>query len=888
MKNKISLVLYGFILSICATFLLAYFSCFKVQAINNEQPENYEKTISLNNNAYLNLEGVSDFAVLNDKIYYLKTDGLYTFNETKEERVILLTNPSSLTATKNHLFLLEDNHIKIYNSDLTKVDLQNEFIAKIYEIKDYGDELMLAYENDNKVQITTLVLSDNNLSIKDTNEINLENCEIIDEPGKSKKITIDKNYLYVLQYTSSQNTLTRIEINNRYNYKVIDIDAPLITKMTTNIVNNKNIMFVSSKDSYFRAYSIQDEIENALTVICNNKNYAHTTPTFETGTVTQFTDFEIYNNEIYVLDSNSKCIQKFEYKEGPDDYFFDKSTKKETLFASSGYDLGRFYNVSKIHAQTENEIYISDLGNKRLQIVKNEEISQINNEQNIKFLTTTSNSIGINSNKNIFISSDLGISVFNNNGDLIRISNQYFTDGSNKTTFSKNILFAISYNDDVYAIDTNETSPAITKWNNSTLTFNKILLHSLNPYNISSVKDVALLNNENLVLLIDNTLLFVDTKQDTVKEINLASNVLEISYDYFNNVYLLTDNNEIVKLQNSNNYETENALKYTFKNSNKITHFSIIKSEDKFVAFDEVDSKLIIVKNNDFYDGMNSYTHPEDIYSLNAKTNIEQTAKIKQFGYAYQFPYNTGKSYELNVEDVVIVLNSLDNGYSYVLINENNSLVDCYVKTDNLNIKNYETQEPIEYIAININVKVYKYPTLLKQNNKTFILNNRIPINETIYVICENIDSMEKSEFFAIKYDDDKIGYVNKSDCLAQSEVPITNTIQSNAHIFTAGALKEVSIYNSNLADKYEIDKLPDDYKIIVKNYDKNEEFTLISYYDKDFNLKEGYIETKYIKMNNNSNLLIVSILIISAIVLITCIIVAFYLILKKKNNIEN
>ena len=124
-------------------------------------------------------------------------------------------------------------------------------------------------------------------------------------------------------------------------------------------------------------------------------------------------------------------------------------------------------------------------------------------------------------------------------------------------------------------------------------------------------------------------------------------------------------------------------------------------------------------------------------------------------------------------------------------------------------------------------------------------------------------------------------GYIFSADVVLNTGNHITYLHNENA---------KVKCFDSNKINVYDkdyttiISTLDNEYRIYVKNYDKNSKYTKIIFKDDNLKEVEGYILTEYIKMDKlDSNQIILIAIIAFSIIILIGIIISYIIIKKKK-----
>jgi hypothetical protein len=245
-------------------------------------------------------------------------------------------------------------------------------------------------------------------------------------------------------------------------------------------------------------------------------------------------------------------------------------------------------------------------------------------------------------------------------------------------------------------------------------------------------------------------------------------------------------------------------------------------------------------------------------------------------------PYNLGNCY-LSINKCIGIENCTNqfSDYYRVLFEHNGILKVGFLNKTNAAILNFDTSRKIKVITTNLQVPVYKYPTILKFENQA-IITSYIPINTYVDVTYYSFPvSIDNKQFYCYEKDG-KVGYIFNADIVLDDSTNIVNLNTNNASISAIGEDK-IHIYDE---DKTTIlATLHNETQIYVENYDKKSEYTKVIYKDSDLNTITGYVKTEYIQMDKLDNTRIILICIIILSVIILGVIITSYIIIKKKKQ---
>jgi len=372
-----------------------------------------------------------------------------------------------------------------------------------------------------------------------------------------------------------------------------------------------------------------------------------------------------------------------------------------------------------------------------------------------------------------------------------------------------------------------------------------------------------------------------------------------------NKVYLISSTGEILDsllIENSSNITTDLSCIYVKANNNitllKVVDNKLVTTEqsvidncltntsvmsydinnEKLYTFDNKTQKIIYLNNN-----LNSNQLQFENFNTSNPLNSTSTLlpiKLKNT-LIYENPYYTGKVYnESHTIDKCLGIEKHGEFYR-VLFNYNDTLNCGFIhQNDILQISQLPNKSNIKVLTTNDIVPVYKYPTILKYDNKT-IITGTLPINTKItldYAYPISIDN--KTMYF---YNDGtNIGFIYNADVVLDESKNIENLHSDNASIKLIGK-DETYIYAE---DKTTIlYTLKNDDRIHVTNYDKNSDYTLVYYTTSSLETIEGYVPTKDINVDNLDITKIILICLICVSIVILIIIAISYINIKRNQK---
>lgn len=795
-----------------------------------------------------------------------------------------------------------------YNVNSTTVNILNKTNKELLEINSFNNIIDYKFVSNNQLVIIDyntngsiyfIEINDNTYTTETINGISLTNLVKYDIFSYNNKILIGliksststNNYfeLYEIELIDNQlstpikkDTYTSEQFNNARNLVITDTklfvafnntdsQPRLITRVYgSNTVTTSdtlsNIQLLDYYKSNSNEFLVAFTLENLRLIPVNASETLDTTLT-----EVNISDIEIYNGKIYIAETNKKSIISYTITKDTDNNLNFEEDK--VLIASSNSSLGRFNNVSDIFVQG-NTLYISDTKNNRIQIIKNNIPTQINDLQ----VDTQPHSIQIDTHQNIYFvektsSSTSNVAMYSLN------SEQKYARAENFSTYDPVTLGSvsdttISVNNELYLLDyTNnkllslnlETGlqPKLTfaftltefsqieyiRGTNQLVVLNANILYlidiaKLDTENEPIVDTLAVTNCSNITSGLNSVITLCDNQ---IKQINILESVMQSSSKVLNNATF--------SVLSTLTYDISNKKIYAFNSSTQSINYFDYTVENEALQFSELNSTLL-----------NSTTPPIAITVLNNAIIYDQ-------------PYNLGNQYT-NV-DTCIGIELFNDTYYRVLFKDNKVLKVGFLAKTNAHLTQHNTSSKINVKTTNLNVPIFKYPTLLKYNTQAIIA-DYIPIDTNITISSKLFPvSIDDKLFYAYEFNG-TIGYILSTDIVLNDNSSIVNLYNNNATIQVIGE-EQVYIYAE---DKTTIlATINDEDRINVENYDKHNEYTLVHYKTDDLTTITGYVKTEFIEMDKLDNNKIVLIIVIIVSIIMLVVIIVSYVIIKKKKN---
>ena len=810
-----------------------------------------------------------------------------------------LSSISSISTNNNYIaYTLDNSNIKVFNSETREIIELNGF-NNIYDFKFVDDTNIIVIDytttsltnNIKVVNITTKAIS-----ILDT--ININNLVCSDIYFNQTEILIG-----IIKESSNSNIFELYEIE-----KGSTLSAPQKTDTFTNSILNTSYLLAINHNSLYTIFENSDSnpricrrnygsetftnvdilsnIQKIDTISKDNKDYiiAFTKENLNLIALDnleepihylqdlEISDIEIFNDKIFISESNKKAIISYIISEEEDleGTTVLKLKQESVLLSSANNQLGRFNSVSNIFIQGKT-IVVSDTKNDRIQIIDDNLLSHQIYENDVD---STPHSVLLDSNQNLYFAKKTP----SNNSVIVKYNASIDYDYTNSqpttyTTYDSNTIGLISdmtidNKNNVYVVDyTNNKLLALSSGTGLQLKYNF-------EFTTSENTQIEYLKGENKLVIWNNDILYLfdislfeTTNNPIISTLNI-SNCKSITSNT-NSIIALCDNSIV-------EYEVKNSTIQTgkkllendyFSSLNNITLDIINKQIYGFNSFNQSIVKF------DCLDTSSQFQF-EDITTLTTPSVL--ALQIINNGILYDMPYNLGQPH-YNVNECIGIEQFGD--YYRVLFKFNNQLQTGFIESKNTQINNHNTTDKLNVITTNLNVPIYKYPTILKQNNSAIIM-DYLPINTYITISYNEFPvSIDGKIFYTYEYDG-KIGYIFNADVVLNDGTNIIFLQTNNASIQAIGEDK-IYIYDEDKTTV--LATLTNDDRIYVEDYDKKSDYTKITYKTSNLTTITGYIKTNYIEMDELDNTKIILICIIVASVVILVIIITSYILIKKK-----
>jgi len=845
---------------LAVSFLLTPFSYQNVHAEEINQIETIYPEEILD---YVNLENISSFDICENYIAYTidkNTITIFNIHTKTYENITNFDNIIDIKFTSNKLIVADSSYIRIINLD-NIITIANN-LETLSEISLNSLQAIDIYVTNSKVLIATISNNvfrlyeyTNTLTKTKTNPIKTAMSNYFET---AYLMAINDNTAYIVYKTNEIAGTTGLYVQN------YTINEPII-KDTFRTFANILDTFYYNESEYLITFT--NEILYLLSshgdIICNINIEPQNKTILDHHPILKITDINFFDNKIYVSDCIYKTIQTINIIENSDE---TKLISTEIILCSNSNDKGRFDTVKDIYIQGST-IFTADSENNRIHYIQD--------------------------NKSYFIN-DLEI---NSNPRCVAL------DKYNKLYFIKNneygsILCKYGYQEDKYVKQSEYKSLnssqigyisdiCVTNSNNIYLldyTNNKLLYLSNNglesikdlTFNLSGNSQIEYLKGLDQLVILNNSILYLLNQKGTIIYSILLNNCNEITVD-IDKVYIKQNNTiSLISIENNEFKLSNNSLQINSNiNISNIT-FDIVNR--KIIAFDTYRSCLVSFD-------CKLTSAPFSVPNIESPTPLKSndmilSLSIKNNSLIYDFPYEIGNCYNIDKSIINCIGIGEYRDYYQILFNYNDSLKIGYIPKINTEKVDYN-YNPINVLATNDIVPIYKYPTLLKYNNERLIIKN-VAINTKLTLSYIFPISIDDKSFYMVK-NQDEIGFVFSVDVVLDEKTNIQNLNTENATVKILDDQEFIFLLDENKT--LELIKIDNNTRIYVENYDKDSKYTLVIYKDSELNTHQGYIQTKYIQMDklDNTQLILIIIIIISVILLI--LIATAYIIIRKKNK---
>lgn len=864
-------------------FLMLAISLILVCPLATTSAESYDIFYPNGISDYVDLNNIKNFAVDDSKIFYTKDNkDIFCYDKSDKSTTKLASDVSVKnleiageylfvfsTAGKTTAFNIESlasvtftnapsgfssinvSYVnnKYYFGYIWSTSTANHFSIKSYStLSGTATEIKANETFGSNVLGAKIVLSDNLAIIK---------------PTTGEKIYLFKDY----QNASSSSDLVTLKSSLDKQYHEING-----FNSTTNIIDIAVLNFENS--SYTNCIFIS--YEGALkTQVCKFNGNALS---YESENTIVSDKMATSNNTLYIYDNESANISTCNYNVENNSF-----TLSQTILAGKGSEQGRFKDVSNLTYKS-GTYYVTDSGNNRLQIIDKTNINMISN------LNGQISEVVVDSDNNYYFVLYDGTSskLYKNGNKLIR-------------SFDDEIIsIAINLDDTIYMITTNKIITFKSSSNITTKTLTTTLddsskLRIMNNYTNKNLP-ISGVTGQSAYLISNNKSLYsiAPSTGNATKSVEFDYNILDFKINgAISNspIFALLDNGDFVKVSLS-----DVSNKTTLSGFNDYTCFSMDYISGEIQLYNKSMSAIEIYSNGEFSGTHNLSHYNTSIYSaVSGFTELWQYTQIKPNSLIYDYYNFLGNYKETTQLTNAIVLEvpvDKDSGqlgeFALVGYVDNRELKFGYVQTTDL--QNGITPMALSTTTYKLrttqkNVAVYKYPTIFsaKSNGeeKTFNINT-VAQASIVNTYGKYLLSIDNYNYYIIKIGN-TYGYICSNDVIVDETT--SKNIKTNATVKIFDGSDKIDVYLTEDDNSSILYRLSDGDKINVKNYNKNNKFTKITFIDSDQQEREGYILTTYVKLSGLSTAVITAIILLALDVVIAIVVIIFYHHYKKKQK---
>ncbi len=665
---------------------------------------------------YDNLAGITQFS-LNDDIIVYTLDGtnIQILNKSTKQVSSLsvygttFDNIKDIQISKNFLFVHDDNGLSAYTlKNFVKVNIYIDVAKttslpnyKSFSIAENTDRLTIACINDN--EFISYFLSPLDLSYISR----YTNTAINNQTQTMLNIVTNTNSAYIVNDStnSESSSLWKIDYNNSIQFTKSLFPKPNITSLVLYTydetdyllaINNTNVIYVLRTDLQYS--NNNDDFDADQT-----RNGNTTDTRFVTNDLSLPNDIILHNNDIYISDSGTKCIQKFSFQLTTDNKGSIVGSK--IILASECGEVGRFNQNSNIEF-IDNKLIVADSNNRRVQIINDGDVTCL--DKNVLTNLTVDNLTNLDSAT--IIDNTVYFASYNQN-----LNKQNIYSYNLETNITKSITHSIekvlditTINNSLYILGTNGIFE-INTINEVCYTISHTIFGSGRITNIG---------NDQLVISVENNLHLYDTSGIHLTTITIDKNIQDISSDD-TTLYALIPNNKTIQKYNIsyNNIALLCSLSYSFGDTD-YNSISIDKTNGIIYLFDNKCCRIDKIMNPAF-----NYKNISGIYQVNNK-NV----------FIYDRPYF------LNGVDTPVILQKLKVNnritiYSTASINYGN--IEYYIIDLDDGDYGYINKNDLTYLSEVINYEIIYPNATLRTFDDTTTVKVYLEADETSLVVSE-------------------------------------------------------------------------------------------------------------------------------------------------------
>ena len=801
---------------------------------------------------YVDLNTLTCFDISENNIFYsTSSNEVFKYNKT-DKTTTKLTDVSGTTQSIN----IVGDYVFVFTSSETKVfalDGLSDVSSEVYRPSGYNNATV-KYISGKYYYLYTM-----------SNGLNT-----ILNMAVYRNVRESSDTVYTYNFDNSQNYL--LDLNEDYIIAKSKIgkalyifNQPTSEEALTPIVNN------TTSNNYFNVLEIGESDEIKCANILNNNiivasdvvmytSYANNQLTTGEPKNIDIDSLHIKGDKFYVFSKVNCDIMEYTYNQE-----LGKFEVVATIIAGKGVGLGRFKGVNNVTFKA-GTLYVTDSGNKRIQIVNKEEILPIDTYD--------------------YKCSEVVTDKLNNYYYVLRDTNNSYIYKNDRriSTISGNLVISIDIDIDgtIYMLTNDRLytfKDGATKYvSHSTPTNSSSKLRlSIDYTNISNTLESIALSSK-LFVGTDNTIYELNkttgAQQPETKVFD--AKITDFSYNYFKYPIVLTNDGNLVygkavdgeftKLSGFSDYscfDIDILSGDIYLYNTKLSAFKVL-SDTEFSPVATIGS---------YYSDLNKATGHVEIWkygSLSLNTLI------------YEHPYYLGGYSKIKTTSANCIILNKNEEFAYIAYIDGDTMKTGYIEIGDLanGIQTVgQDGTSFKVRTTNKNVNVYKYPTIYKNTSLTTIGQGMVVTTLGKYPI-----SIDGNDYYIIN-NNGQIGYVFAKDVINNENV--SKTINTNATISIFDNSKSVFVYVEADESANVLLTLPDGYKVHAIDYNKNEKFCKVNFIDQDGQEREGYVLTKYVKMAGLSPAIITAIILLVLDVIIAVIVIVFFSVYRKKQRAE-
>ena len=649
---------------------------------------------------YADLSDVSQIAINDAYIAYsTNSTTINIINKTTKQNIRF--NPDSnfsnivdIYLARKYLFVQDNTTLRAFDiNDLTEIDIKVDNDDTIgtynkFSIAESNDRIAIACIGDH--EFVTYFFKINNLVHTNT----YTNTALTNETNTMLNVvtTVDGAYIINDATNSSSSSLWKIDYSKNNQFDKSLFPKPDITSLITYKCQDNNTQYLLAIDNKNIIYVLRTDLSYAENVEDFNADQTRNGNTADSRFVVNDLyvpeDIYLFDNNIYISDSGTKCIQQFSFVITSDQK--GSIAGRSIVLAGESGEVGRFNRNSNIEL-SEDKLIVADTNNQRIQILEDNTVTCIDQ----RLLTNTTAYLG-NLNNAVSINNVVYFTTYN---DETSTQNIYSYNISNNTfkTISHSINKVIdmtSYKNNIYILSTNGIF-ALTTTDDTIVAISNATFNDTARINICEEKIIVADGHDINVLSINGDSLYNTTITYTITDIACKQDKLYVLDDNDNKIirYQVFDDSideidtlsylDLDAIYYSITVDAKSGILYLFDNKcskiDKIINPNFNYSQN--IGVFQVNNRNVSVYDRPYY--LNGIDTPNVIKTLqlNSRVNIYSTTPIH---------YGNIEYYIIAIEDNTFgYINSKDLTYLHEVINYE-------VILPNATLRGYGNQEYID------------------------------------------------------------------------------------------------------------------------------------------------------------------------------------------------